>query len=263
MKKYYDMPEQNNLNPIYKDMLNQTHLLIAGTTGSGKSVLINGLIHTALSLNSSLSAEFIFIDLKRVELCQYKDLPHCKMYADNINSSISALETALRITEERYQVMQQANIKKYNSSVLYVVIDELADLMTVNKKAVVPLLQRICQIGRAANVHVIAATQCPLATVIPTQIKVNFDTRVGLRTLSAQDSRNILGVSGCECLPKYGKAYYMSPDYTELQLIDIPMINDSELNNIVTFWKKSIPHYEIVDKFISFLNKHQTKYHFI
>lgn len=263
MNKYYDLPNPNNLYPVYTHMLSQTHLLIAGTTGSGKSVLINGLINTALTLNSPVSAEFIFIDLKRVELCQYKELPHCKMYADNIDSAVSALKTALKITEKRYQVMQQANIKKYHSSVLYVVIDELADLMTVNKKAVIPLLQRICQIGRAANIHVIAATQCPLATVIPTQIKVNFDSRIGLRTLSAQDSRNILGFSGCEKLPKYGKAYYMSPDYTELQLINIPMINDSELNNIVSFWKKSIPHYEIVDKFISFLNKHQTKYHFI
>ena len=263
MKHYYELPKNQNTNKLYDHILKQTHLLIAGTTGSGKSVLINGLIHTALSKNTPDSAEFIFIDLKRVELCAYRQLPHCKMYADDIISAISALKYALNETEKRYQIMQQTNSKKYQDSALYVIIDELADLMTVNKRAIVPLLQRICQIGRAANVHVIAATQCPLATVIPTQIKVNFDTRIGLRTLSKQDSRNILGISGCEELPKYGKAYYMSPDNTNIELINIPFISDSEINEIVNFWKNSVPHYEIVDKFISFLNKHQTKYHFI
>lgn len=115
------------------------------------------------------------------------------------------------------------------------VIDELADLMTTNKKQVQPLIQRLAQIGRAANVHIIAATQCPLSTVIPTPIKVNFDSRVGLRTRSKQDSRNILGLPGCETLPRYGQGYYMTP--AGLQLYNIPMYSPAEVQRLVDYWK--------------------------
>ena len=96
--------------------------------------------------------------------------------------------------------------------------------------------------GRAANVHIIAATQCPLAAVIPTPIKVNFDSRVALRTRSKQDSRNILECAGCELLPRYGQGYYMTP--AGLQLYNIPMIEDAERQRIINHWtqkKKAIP----------------------
>ena len=130
--------------------------------------------------------------------------------------------------------MQTAQQRKYTGSDIYVIIDELADLMTTNKREVAPLLQRIAQIGRAARVHIVAATQCPLAIVIPTQIKVNFDARVGLRTRSAQDSKNILGVNGCEQLPRYGQGFYMRPEGT--QLYNIPMHTDAQINSIVNHW---------------------------
>lgn len=121
---------------------------------------------------------------------------------------------------------------------MYVVIDELADLMTTNKKQVQPILQRLCQIGRAANVHVVAATQCPLSAVIPTPIKVNFDSRVALRTRSGQDSRNILGVTGCELLPRYGQGYYMTPE--GCRLYNIPMY-ETETPDIIEYWRKQKP----------------------
>ena len=114
------------------------------------------------------------------------------------------------------------------------VIDELADLMTVDKKHVLPLLQRIAQIGRAANVKIIAATQCPLTTVIPTAVKVNFDTIIGLHTRSAQDSRNIIGMAGCESLPRYGQGYYLTP--AGIELYNIPMYDDAEQARIIRHW---------------------------
>ena len=214
MTKTYVTPSANYYT-LYADMLQQTHILIAGATGSGKSVVINGILHTAL-LQSPNTYEFILIDLKRVELSAYRRLPHTIKYADNIADALSAFSMALQIIELRYSEMQRTGSKKYSGSCVYVVIDELADLMTVDKKHVLPLLQRIAQIGRAANVKIIAATQCPLATVIPTQIKVNFDTIIGLHTRSAQDSRNILGASGCELLPRYGQGYYSTPAGIEL-----------------------------------------------
>lgn len=219
---------------LYNDMLQQPHLLIAGATGSGKSVVINGIMYTAL-YKSPAQVEFISIDPKRVELIDYKTLPHVIQYASEPGDMVQALENAMEITESRYKAMQAQHIKKYQGGAVYVVIDELADLMTTARRQVQPLLQRLAQIGRAANVHIIAATQCPLSSVIPTPIKVNFDSRVALRTRCAQDSRNILGVKGCELLPRYGQGYYMTP--AGLTLYNIPMYSQDETEKMLAYWK--------------------------
>lgn len=226
-------PIQGTVYTLYKDMLKQPHLLIAGATGSGKSVVINGIMYTGL-FDGPGQTQFILIDPKRVELIAYKHIPHTILYASEPDTMVQALYTAVDIINQRYKDMQIQGIKKYSGSDIYIVIDELADLMCTNKKQVQPLLQRICQVGRAANVHVIAATQCPLAAVIPTPIKVNFDSRVGLRTRSKQDSRNILDISGCELLPRYGQGYYMTPEKTILY--NIPMYSDQEIEDICNYW---------------------------
>lgn len=233
MKKRYITPS-GSVYTLYKNMLQQPHLLIAGATGSGKSVVINGIIYTAL-YSSPAAVQFILIDPKRVELADYKQLPHTIQYASEPADMVQALENVMQITETRYKQMQAAHIKKYNGGAIYVIIDELADLMTTNRRQVQPLLQRLAQIGRAANVHIIAATQCPLATVIPTPIKVNFDSRVALRTRSKQDSRNILECAGCELLPRYGQGYYMTP--AGLTLYNIPMIPDTHIKAMCDYWK--------------------------
>lgn len=227
---------------LYRDMLKQPHLLIAGATGSGKSVVINGLVYTAM-YDSPAAVQFILIDPKRVELVDYKPLPHTLMYASEPGEMVEALEKAMEITESRYKAMQRQRVKKYPGGALYVIIDELADLMTTARRQVQPLIQRLAQVGRAANVHIIAATQCPLAAVIPTPIKVNFDSRVALRTRSAQDSRNILGLTGCELLPRYGQGYYMAPD--GLKLYNIPMQPQEDINALVTYWQRSRPRFRL------------------
>lgn len=233
MKRVWTTP-QGEYYSLYGDMLKQPHLLIAGATGSGKSVVINGLIYTAM-YDSPAAVQFILIDPKRVELVDYKPLPHTVQYASEPGDMVQALEKAMEITESRYKAMQRDRVKKYSGAALYVIIDELADLMTTDRRHVQPLIQRLCQIGRAAGVHVIAATQCPLSAVIPTPIKVNFDARVALRTRSAQDSRNILGVKGCELLPRYGQGYYMTPD--GLTLYNIPMQTDEQIKSMVEYWQ--------------------------
>lgn len=234
MKKRYKTPS-GTVYTLYKNMLAQPHLLIAGATGSGKSVVINGIITTAL-YDSPAAVQFILIDPKRVELIDYKKLPHTLKYASEPGDMVQALNYVMTITETRYKTMQAQRVKKYQGAAVYIVIDELADLMTTNRRQVQPIIQRLAQIGRAANIHIIAATQCPLASVIPTPIKVNFDSRVALRTRSAQDSRNILGKRGCEHLPRYGQGYYMTPD--GLTLYNIPMIPDAERAQLVTYWEK-------------------------
>ena len=237
MKTIWTTP-QGSVYTLYKDMLQQPHLLVAGATGSGKSVVINGIIYTALH-DSPAAVQFILIDPKRVELISYKTLPHTITYASEPAAMIAALNQAMQITESRYRAMQSRHERKYSGGAVYVIIDELADLRTTNKRQVQPLLQRLCQIGRAANVHVIAATQCPVSAVIPTPIKVNFDSRVALRTRSAQDSRNILGIKGCECLPRYGQGYYMTPE--GLILYNIPMHPAEDITQIVQYWQRSRP----------------------
>lgn len=227
-------PEGNAQN-LYLNALGQTHLLIGGTTGSGKSVLVNGLIYTAL-FRAPSAVQFILIDPKRVELAEYKPLPHVLRYASEPDTMTAALDLAMNATESRFTVMQSEGVKKWRGGDLYVIIDELADLMTTNRKTVQPLLQRLCQIGRAARVHVVACTQTPISAVIPTQIKVNFDSRFILRTRTAQDSRNLMDRTGAELLPRYGQAYYSTPEYIPPALVSVPMIPDDEISARVHWW---------------------------
>ena len=224
--------------PLFEHMLAQPHLLIAGATGSGKSVIVNNLIYTGL-FHGPDRFQLILIDPKRVELIEYKELPHTIYYASEPAEMVHALQLAIDITEKRYKAMQAARVKKFTGSNIYIVIDELADLMTTNKKAVQPLIQRLCQIGRAAKIHVIACTQCPLVSVIPTPIKVNFDSRIGLRTRSKQDSRNILGCTGLETLPRYGQGVYMNPEFTSKY--NIPMISETDIQAIINHWSHTKP----------------------
>lgn len=222
------------ISTLYEDMSRQAHMLIAGRTGSGKSVVINGIIHSLLCQYTSGQAQLILIDPKRVELVQWANTPHCISYASEPADRVQALKLALRLIEDRFRTMQAQHLRKYNGGHVYVVIDELADLLTTQKKEVLPFLQRIGQIGRAANVHLLVATQCPIAQVLSTQLRCNFDAVLGLRTRSAQDSRNIIGCCGCEALPAYGKGYYIRPGSESVA--DLPMIPDAELHRLELYW---------------------------
>lgn len=218
---------------FYMDLLAQTHLLIAGATGSGKSVVVNGMLYTAL-LDNPYKYQFILIDPKRVELNIYRSVPHCIYYASEPADMVHALQIAMDITEQRYKAMQAHGMRKYNGSKILVVIDELADLLTTNRKQVFPLIQRLCQIGRAANIMIIACTQSPIARIIPTELKVNFDSRIALRTSCKQDSRNIIGVAGCENLPVYGQCFYKrSIGITRWK---VPYYNDETIQELVDMW---------------------------
>lgn len=237
MAKKYTTPG-GEVYDLFTDALAQPHLLIAGATGSGKSVIINGLIFTLLHRlpGGPGGAKLILIDPKRVELAQWKHVPHVLRYASEPDTMLSALFLAMDLTETRYKAMQKAGQRKADASDIYVIIDEFADLMTTQSRTVKPLVQRLAQIGRAARVHLIIATQTPIAAVIPTQIKCNFDARFGLRARSAQDSRNILDHGGLENLPKYGQAVYMTP--AGETLYNVPYIDDAQLAQMAAFWKK-------------------------
>lgn len=239
----YYTPEGMTYN-LFEDMLKQSHLLVAGASGSGKSVLVNGLICTMLYdlPNNQVDGKFfVLIDPKRTELSPYRNLPHCLRYASEPEGMVEALHYAVGITEQRYTEMESNGWRTYPGGDIYVIIEELADLMTTNRRTVQPLIQRLCQIARAARVHVIAVTQCPLVQVIPTPIKVNFDGIVALRTRCAQDSRNIIGTAGAETLPRFGQCLYLTPSMMKIERDIVPYVDETEQNRLIQWWEGQKP----------------------
>lgn len=224
---------------LYKTLTDYPHLLIAGATGSGKSVILNGIIHQCLlcapTTNAKNGKEMFLCDPKRVELSPYKSLPHVAGYASEGNDIATLLNTAIDEMNIRYKYMEQKNIRQWEWGHVYIIIDEWADLMVTNKKNVLPPLQRLTQLGRAAGFHVILATQCPLAKIIPTEVKVNFNHIIGLHTISAQQSRNIIGIKGCEQLPMYGYGMLQTPE--SVTKIQVPMTPQTWIDRLIEYWQ--------------------------
>lgn len=237
----YRTPSGSVYTPFLR-LAERPHLLIAGATGSGKSVALNGIITSLLMTQSPFNCTFVLIDPKKVELMQYKDLPHVCKYAADHPEIVRALQWACDETDRRFSVMQRDGVKEYTGPHLYVVIDELADLMVSIKKETLPLLQRLAQIGRAARVHVIACTQNVLAVTIPTVLKCNFSTILGLRTCNKQQSRFLIAEGGCEMLPdpkREGKGYGFIRDGADLEKILIYKYPDEEIESAVRWWTSS------------------------
>ena len=219
---------------LSQDILKQPHTLIAGATGSGKSVLLNSIIYTLIQKNTD---KMLLIDPKRVELIQYAGLPQTLGYASEPQTIVNWLNYALWLMEERYKAMQRARVKTYSGEAIYIIIDEFADLMTTNRKQTLPTLCRLAQLGRAAKIHLILATQRPTRDIVNGQIKVNIDSRVALRCPTAQDSRNIIGVKGAETLPKTGTGFYLTPDTLHPIPVKIPFVPENEIQNAINKWR--------------------------
>ena len=237
----YRTPSGSIYTP-FRALAEKPHLLIAGATGSGKSVALNGIIHTLLMTQSPFECQFVLIDPKKVELIQYASIPHTARYASEHPDIVRALQWALDETDRRFGCMQRDKLKEYDGPHLYVVIDELADLMVSIKKETLPLLQRLAQIGRAARVHVIACTQNVLAVTIPTVLKCNFSAILGLRTANKQQSRFLIADGGCEMLPdpkREGKGYGYLRDGADLEKLMIYKYPESEIETAINWWTSS------------------------
>lgn len=234
MEKVWDTPAGKR-STLYADMLNQPHVLIAGATGSGKSVVINGMIHAAL-FNSPASVRFILIDPKRVELAAYSSLPHTIAHAKGYNPGEwrKALQIAVSIMDRRYTEMERRREKLYSGGNVYVIIDEWANVYTNGGSECYKAVLRLTSEGRAAKVHVIMATQVPKASIVRTEVRENFTARLCLRCNTKAESRVLMDVSGCEHLPQYGNGFYITPAKTELR--KLTMISDEQLQDIVAYW---------------------------
>ena len=241
LPRAYRTPSGTVYTPFLR-LAERPHLLIAGATGSGKSVALNGIIHSLLMTQSPFNCQFVLIDPKKVELMQYEPLPHVARYASEHPDIVRSLQWAVEETDRRFSAMQKQGIREYDGSHLYVVIDELADLMVSIKKETLPLLQRLAQVGRAARVHVIACTQNVLAVTIPTVLKCNFSTVLGLRTCNAQQSRFLIASTGCEMLPdpkREGKGYGYIRDGADLEKLLIYKYPDDQVDAVLQWWTSS------------------------
>ena len=225
------------------DLLNCPHLLIAGSTGSGKSVLINSIVYTALGTRTPATARFLFIDPKRVELSDYKKLKYwCYDYINDDKNVLSALDRVIDEMFNRYAQMEKNGLKMYDGSDLYIVIDEYADLAITLKKPFQTRILRIAQLGRAVKIHLIIATQRPTRDIIDAAIKTNMDYRIALHTAEAQHSRNIIGQNGAECL-QIGSGYFYTPTGTEI--VSTPYTEPEALRARVQYWIDN--HGEIIE----------------
>ena len=233
--KHYTTPP-GNIPGVYYDMIRQPHLLIAGATGSGKSTVIHGLIN-AILYHAPCEKQLILIDSKRVELIEYNKLPHTIIRATEPRYIYGALQAAVNELERRFKRMEKAAIKLYNGSDIYIIVDELADLITTQKKAVLTPLKRLAQLGRAAKIHLILATQRPTSNILSGDIKVNIDARLALRCPTRQDSRNIINTGGAELSPRYGYGYYLTPETIKPILTPLEMIPETEKNRLIKWWK--------------------------
>jgi S-DNA-T family DNA segregation ATPase FtsK/SpoIIIE len=255
--------------PVITDLAKMPHLLIAGATGSGKSVGLNAMILSILFKATADEVRFLLIDPKRIELSTYEGIPHLlHPVVFNPKEATIALHWAVGEMERRYALLSDLavrNIEGYNVKArvkkpdprveegllprslpyLVIIIDELADLMLVSSRDTEEYLIRLAQKARASGIHLIVATQRPSVDVITGLIKANFPTRVSYQVAARADSRVILDIMGAERLLGMGDLLFLPPGTSRLKRIHGPYVSDQEVNRVVEFLKaQAVPEYE-------------------
>lgn len=235
--------------PIFKDIERMPHLLVAGATGSGKSIMIHSIIMSLLYKNSPEMLRFLMIDPKRVELSVYNGIPHLLSPVITENKkSISVLRWAIQEMDRRYKLLLgegSRDIKSYNKSgknnlpYLVIVIDELADLMTSYGREVEGSIIRLAQMARATGIHLLVSTQRPSVEVITGLIKANITSRIALQVASQIDSRTILDTAGAEKLLGSGDALFISADLSKPLRVQGAFITEEEIKKVTEFIKKN------------------------
>lgn len=213
------MQYQLDVPRLGSDILNQTHTIIGGTTGSGKSVLLDQVCYCLFARSPARNAA-VLIDPKRVELSRFAAYPHVWRYAETMPQIVQALHDVAELMNRRYQDMKNRGLQQYDGVTVYVIIDELAHIATDSPEAL-GLLVSLGRLGRAAGIHIIAATQSPDRKTLSAQLQQNFTARAALRCRDRIESRQILGAPGAELLPKIGKCLYYSPDTLQPVPVDV------------------------------------------
>ena len=250
-------------SPVTSDLSSMPHLLIAGTTGSGKSVCINTIILSLLYKHPPEKCKFILIDPKMLELSTYEGIPHllCPVITE-AKRAASVLGWVVKEMESRYRLMTREGVKNidgYNSKhklsmpYIVVIVDEMSDLMLVHGKEIEGYIQKLSQMARAAGIHIIMATQRPSVDVITGTIKANFPTRISFQVTSKIDSRTILGEQGAEQLLGKGDMLYMS-SANKIVRIHAPYVSENEIEKVNNFLRSQAePDY--VDEILNFADE--------
>lgn len=245
--------------PFIAELTKMPHLLVAGSTGSGKSVSLNSMICSILFKATPVNVRFLMIDLKMLELSFYEGIPHLLLpVVTSPKNAKTSLRWLIDEMERRYTMMAEIgvrSIEKYNQKMakqeqgilpyIVVVIDELADLMMVSTREVEEYIARLAQMARASGIHLILATQRPSVDVLTGIIKANFPARISCQVSSKVDSRTILDANGAESLLGYGDMLFMSPGLGRLQRLHGPFVSEGEIKRIVGFLKQQgVPTYQ-------------------
>lgn len=238
------------------DLAKMPHMLIAGATGSGKSVCINTSLISLLYQNSPQDLKLVLVDPKRVELSVYNDIPHLLTpVITDVQKTINALKWLVSEMDRRYEVLSMGgrrNLEGYNVDksaeerlpYIVVVIDELADLMSVAAREVEAMIIRLAQMARAVGIHLILATQRPSVNVITGLIKANITTRIAFSVASVVDSRTIIDSAGAEKLLGRGDMLFISAEFSKPRRAQCAYVSDDEVMRVVEFLRqKAAPQY--------------------
>jgi S-DNA-T family DNA segregation ATPase FtsK/SpoIIIE len=245
---------------VTADLAAMPHVLIAGSTGSGKSVAINAMIMSVLFKTTPEQVRMILVDPKRVELGMYEGIPHLftpiitepKLAANALRNAVREMERRLKLLASR----SVRNIDQYNKlfdsgtpsmfedaeeqtplPYIIIIIDELADLMMLDRANVEEAITRLAQMARAVGIHLVLATQRPSVDVITGLIKANVPTRISFRLATKVDSRTILDNNGAEALLGRGDMLFLPPGTSRLQRVHAPFVTEAEISAVVDFWK--------------------------
>lgn len=251
--------------PVFADLSKMPHMLIAGATGSGKSVCIHSLITSLIWHNGPAQLKLILIDPKRVELAYYRDLPHLltPVISDG-KKSINVLRWAVKEMERRYETLSEygaRDINGFNAGVLksrdiesfmpylVIIIDELADLMAAYGREVEGTIVRLAQMARAVGIHLVVSTQRPSVEVLTGLIKANITTRIALQVPSQVDSRTILDMGGAEKLLGNGDMLYQAADSSKPRRLQGVFVADKEIKRVVNYIadKNPLQNFEVED----------------
>ncbi|MBQ2897917.1 MAG: DNA translocase FtsK [Clostridia bacterium] len=242
--------DENN-NIVLVDFNSLPHLIIAGSTGSGKSVCLNSIINSLLYQAIPNTLQFLMIDPKKVELSHYEKAKY-SLYSPVVTeeyNSYTALSNIIRELDLRYKIMQSeacTNLDEYNSTHdtifprIVVVIDELADLFMTSKNEIQPLLIRIAQLGRAAGIHLILATQYPSCKVVTSELKANIPARICFSLPNASNSRTIISQAGAEKLKGKGDGLFCSGKSADIIRFQCPIVTKEETRNLLKYMEENL-----------------------